>query len=113
MTKIILKSAAIAALATTFFTGCAQNESSVKAPQPMQNLEARDIPASFAEYARIKQSTEYLEARDIPATFTVDVVETGHAKKKKKRFVHKERDLGNFCFKDAHSIHYRASQRCK
>ena len=34
-------------------------------------------------------------------------------KKKKKRFVQKERDLGGFCFEDAHSIHYRASQRCK
>lgn len=37
------------------------------------------------------------------------------AKHKKKKFKLKEQkiDLDKFCFKDNHSIHYRAKERCK
>ena len=35
-------------------------------------------------------------------------------KKHRKRFTQRNRiDLDKFCFKDSHSIHYRATERCK
>jgi major membrane immunogen (membrane-anchored lipoprotein) len=63
----------------------------------------------------IEQAGFKAPSGDIHKIFPGDVLEyKAKYKKKKSRFKSKEKiDLKKFCFKNNHSIHYRAEERCR
>ncbi|MCK5110105.1 MAG: hypothetical protein KAQ94_01200 [Arcobacteraceae bacterium] len=92
----ILKGAAVGLTAALLLAGCTTTQEKVSAPEIDRAI------ASDATASEIKKHSEYVQ-------------HIKSVKKKKKRVTLKKVkvDLDNFCFKDDHSIHYRAEERCR
>jgi len=93
MKKNIIKTTILSISAVLLLSACSNNQ---------EKMNLSKAIASDATESEIKRHEAYLD----------------HIKKVKKRkkrvaLKKKEINLDKFCFKDNHSIHYRAEERCK
>ncbi len=96
--KIILASL----LATLTFTACGTTQSNVTPTKQKVAIE-KNIIAAEPTKSEVEEAEVY--------TTHVKAVK----KRRKRAKMHKKKkiNLKAFCFKDSHSIHYRAEERCK
>ncbi len=107
LSKLTLGTALLLTVGTTTLTA-SSNTYTVQSGDTLSGI-VKKLGFSSLKESGIKK----VQSGDINLIFPGEVLEYYKKKKKKSRFVLKNKiDLKKFCFKDNNSIHYRASERC-